>query len=369
MPEFINTPTEIFCGDRYFKEHVMAPGFDYRTHKKEISPYFAKRGFKVSMMYSDYFSRLSGVSSDRYLSMDLYYFYVIPCLNRSDFLEAYSDKNLFSMLFQGVNQPETVVKNRNGIFFDSDEKVVSRDDAIRICLRESASNGCIVKPTVETCNGNGVSLFDGRDERSVAAQFGHFGVNFIVQRKVKQHAEMNRLNPTSLNACRIMTYRGVDGEIKFIRDRSFLRIGRAGAVVDNVSSGGGMCHLHDDGSVSDTIVRYKTMVLGSLKHDHGIEQFIVPNFGRAVDFACALHERLAFFDLIGWDIAIDENGCPLMIEFNARPGVEATQQGAGPMLGNLQDEIMERVLRVRKTRMAFVVNSFRPGFDFRLPVG
>ena len=57
MESFINTSKELFYGDRYFREHVAPENFDYRAHKKELSPYFAQYGFKVSMMYNDFTAR------------------------------------------------------------------------------------------------------------------------------------------------------------------------------------------------------------------------------------------------------------------------------------------------------------------------
>ena len=94
MAKYINSNQEYYWGDWYFKNHVMCADFNYKAHKKELSPYFEQRGFKVSMMFDDYFSSLSGIHSDRYLSMDVYYFYVIPALNRHDFKDAMGKKSL-----------------------------------------------------------------------------------------------------------------------------------------------------------------------------------------------------------------------------------------------------------------------------------
>ena len=78
MPDYINSNKEYYWGDWYFKSHVMPADFDYKARKKELSPFYGERGFKVSMMFADYYSRLNGIFSDRYLPMDVYYFYVIP---------------------------------------------------------------------------------------------------------------------------------------------------------------------------------------------------------------------------------------------------------------------------------------------------
>ena len=132
MENFINIKQEIRWGDWYFRDHVADPSFDYKAHKKECSEYYRKRGFFASMMFSDFYSRVSGVESDRYMPMDVYFFYALPCLNRWDLRLAYTDKNLYSTLFPDVKQPETVIKNINGIFFDSDGKAVSFENAVKI---------------------------------------------------------------------------------------------------------------------------------------------------------------------------------------------------------------------------------------------
>ena len=117
MAQFINTNKEYYWGDWYFKEHVMADNFNYKAHKKELSPYYEQRGFKVSMMFADFFSQINGIHSDRYLSMDVYYFFVVPALNRYDFINAYLDKNIYTELFPNVKQPATIVKNIHGHFY------------------------------------------------------------------------------------------------------------------------------------------------------------------------------------------------------------------------------------------------------------
>lgn len=129
MENFINIKQEIRWGDWYFRDHVADPSFDYKAHKKECSEYYQKRNFFASMMFSDYYSQTSGIKSDKYMPMDVYFFYVLPCLNRWDLRLAYTDKNIYSILFRDVAQPETVVKNINGVFYDGEESVITCDVA------------------------------------------------------------------------------------------------------------------------------------------------------------------------------------------------------------------------------------------------
>lgn len=90
------------------------------------------------------------------------------------------------------------------------------------------------------------------------------------------------------------------------------------------------------------------MQMGSLKKERGIENFSVPNFEDVKNFAIKLHSHLPYFDWIGWDIAIDENGAPMFIEFNVTPFCEGPQMVDGPIFGDLIDEVMERVKSMKE---------------------
>lgn len=366
MSEFINTKKEIAWGDWYFRNHVLADDFNYRVHKKELSSYYQKRGFSVSMMYDDYFSRFNGIHSEQYMSVDLYYFYAMPCLNRHDFKDAYSDKNLYPRLFPGMRQPICLVRNMNGMFFDAENHVIGREDAAGLLLREG--DDCIIKPTVETCNGDGVAGFRNEDKQSILGQFASYKENFVIQRKLHSCRELQQLNPTSLNSCRICTYRDLSGVVHHVPENTFLRIGGPNAVKDNMSSGGGACCVYADGRVDDRVCRYKSMTMGSLSADYGAKDFVVPNFGQAVDYAKSLHDYLPYFDFIGWDIVICDDMKPSFIEFNVLPGVEAMQTTSGVVFGKWIDEVMDRVSYVRKEKKLFSVSHFRPGFDYRLAI-
>lgn len=339
MAEYINTNKEFYWGDWYFKDHVMPPDFDYKARKKELSPYYAERGFKVSMMFADYFSRLSGVESDRYLSMDVYYFFVVPALNRYDFINAYIDKNIYSDLFPMVRQPLTVVKNMHGHFYREGQEI-SRDEAIEAV--RSYQGEMMIKPTVETCNGDGVDQITDTSADSLNALFSRYDINFIVQEKARQHPELQRVNPTSLNSMRLYTYRTLEGKCEFLYPYSMLRFGGKGAVKDNTSKGGGTCLIDRDGHVDDRVFRFKHMEISSLKRETGVENLVVPCYHKVIDTLLAMHSKLPYFDYVGWDVTVDPDGEPFFIEFNLVPAIEGPQLMAGPMFAEHLDEVVER---------------------------
>lgn len=363
MAEYINSNKEFHWGDWYFKNHVMPDDFNYKAHKKELSPYYEERGFKVSMMFDDYFSSLSGIHSDRYLSMDVYYFFVIPALNRHDFKDAYLDKNIYSELFPQVRQPLTVIKNIHGHYYRNGEEI-SADQAVDAVA--AWDGDMIIKPTVETCNGEGVEMVTARDVESLKALFGQYGFNFIVQEKVKQHPDLQRVNPTSLNSMRLYTYRRQDGTYHFLYPFAHMRFGGKDAIKDNVSQGGGTCLIHPDGTVDDRVYRFKSLNVSSLKQETGVEDLHVLNYDKVIETLLAMHRRLPYFDFVGWDVTVLPDGEPLLIEFNLVPSVEGPQLMAGPMFGEFLDEVIERARQVESARMQTFKKTFNKGMTFYL---
>lgn len=364
MSEYINTKAERFYGERLFKETFSLPKeFDCRLHKKELSSYFAAQGFQVSMMYNAYFSVYSGIASDRYLSPDMYFMYVVPALNRMEFKKAYSDKSFYPVLFKGARQAEIVVSCASGRFYDGGRNAVSAADAIKICMAQSGP--LIIKPSVDTGEGEGVDIIPACEQTVVEQAFSNHAqdAGFVVQRFVKQHADMARINPTSLNTMRLYTYRRPSGEIVTIERQNFLRFGGKGAWKDNVSQDGGFCHVMPDGMLSDQVLTKRVWGPVGFQERMGFAPFKVPSYDKALAFIKRLHTQLHYFDSIGWDVAIAEDGEPTLVEFNVDANLRSAQMIGGPMYGEYIDEIMERVKKVRKIKIGCEVNVFDWGYD------
>ena len=354
MNKFINTKKEIFLGDSYFKEHVMPEDFDYRPYKKRLSPWWEERGFRVSGIYEEFYTRMNGIRSERYIPMDIYYFYILPALNRADFINAYIDKNIYSNLFPDVNQPKTIVKRINGKTYCMGREF-DLSEAIEYVV--GIDTDLIIKPTVETANGDGVDLLQSRDCEELRRIFNEYGLNFIVQEKVQQHPGLSVLNPTSLNTYRIFTYRTLEGHYVLLPFQ-FVRFGSLGSIKDNTSGGGQHAALSNDGFVSDQVFKFKSFHVGSLYEMKGLKDYQVPMFAESCDMALKMHPRLPYFDFVGWDISVDISGKPVFIEFNLLPSVEGPQLFAGPMFGDYLEEVISRCSQVEKSEILYSVNTF-----------
>lgn len=364
--EIINTAAERFCGKKYFLEKFCPIDFDYRNGTKDCSPYFKSQGFIVPQFYSDFFSLLSGITSDRYLSVDMYFFYVLPALNRLEFLPAYMDKNRFEAFLPRIRQPRCVVRNANGIFYGVDGEVISMREAVSYCL--DCACDCIIKPAVETGEGEGVDLLDQSSAEVIQKQFEQRGKDFLVQKRERQHTEMDRLNSGSFNTMRIFSYRDVRGEYHILK--TMLRIGPKGSVRDNLGSGGGMVRVYEDGMLADRLIRYKSMQVDSLRRVYGIEKFRVPSYDRACDLVIRAHKCLPYFDIIGWDVGIAVDGDPVLIEYNINANMGGVQASGGPLLGDFTDEIMEIVRSgFHREKRIFSINHFSNGHFHQLQIG
>ena len=147
----------------------------------------------------------------------------------------------------------------------------------------------------------------------------HRGIfqDWILQRPLRQCDALAAFNATSVNTLRIMTYRSRRGVIHL---STFLRMGRAGSRVDNMTSGGLSCGvdpgsgmLHPRGrllhSLNETVDRHP---------DSGVAfaGFRVPAWDEALEACIRGHEMIPALDLISWDIAIDHESYPAFIEFN-----------------------------------------------------
>ena len=261
--------------------------------------------------------------------------------------DAYADKNMVDVLLSNVKHPHTILKRMNGYFY-YENKPVSKQEAIDLC--QTVSNA-IIKPVLNH-SGRGVRALEIKDgktnikEWTVEQLFDKYGQNFQIQERLRQHERMNELNPTSVNTIRILTYRS-DMEILLIY--SVVRIGRKGKVIDNQSAGGISAIIGEDGKLGKyAFGGYSDDKVEKTDTGTVLEGFEIPSYFKAIETVKQLHYQLPFFNLIGWDVAIDEEGDPVIIEWNADPGL--SQSAYGPGFGKYTERILRELWPRKNTR-------------------
>lgn len=344
-----------------FFSNEMCPKFEWKKYINKKNPYFRKWGFDVSQLDAEYYSRLSGVEAEHYVTRSMAVHYIYPYLDRYDFVPAYMDKNVQKSLLGlpddklGVITTEDVVYNSNRAFFTGDGKECSCDEALGVLV--SYGKDMILKPSVESFGGHGVMKVSGdTDKTGFKALIEKYKYNFTFQKFVEQHPTMAQYNPTSVNTVRIVTYRGFDRKRKVLY--SCLRFGGEGSVMDNVCSGGGYTGIDIATGKLLNRKRYTYFVMDVPSIPDSMPEEI-PCWDTIKSAALELHGRLPQLDIIGWDFSLSPDGRPILIEFNPRPGV-GLQQAVGPMFSKEDlDEIMEHVSKVKVDRRKLSVLQFK----------
>jgi len=70
----------------------------------------------------------------------------------------------------------------------------------------------------------------------------------------------------------------------------------------------------------------------------------LPSYDKAVELVKKTHPRIAHFRSVSWDIAIVEDGTPVLIEANlCRGGIDLLQLNNGPLFGDDTKIILDEV--------------------------
>lgn len=318
-----------------------------KEQKSEIIEYYRRMtGMEISTLDHEYFYSRTGIYTKDYIPMAFFQSELIGRLNRMDLYDAYSDKNLDDVLLPSVKHPHYYLKNINGYYY-FEGRAVSKEEALEQCMNLGV---VILKPSL-SYKGTGVRklhIEDGKTDwegKSLNEVFNDYKKDFLIQESVRQHERMSALNPTSVNTLRMATYRS---GMEVLLVYAVVRIGRKGQVIDNQSAGGISVVIRPDG----TLGKYAFGSAGDdmiEKTDTGIvlEGYEVPFYEKAVETVKRLHYSLPLFDLVGWDISIDEEGEPVLIEWNGRPGPSQTACGTG--YGNLTERIFSEVWKRKNT--------------------
>ena len=296
---------------------------------KEVQDFYINIiGKKIPLYCHEYFYSRTGIFSKDYVPNNIYHCELIPKANQTRLQLAYGDKNMCDLLFPGENIVHSILKNMNGYYY-FEGKPVSEEEAISLCQN---LDKVIIKPSRKS-EGHGVQLFSSKNGitdlsgKSIKQLFKEYNINFTIQDWIRQHERMAALNPTSVNTIRVLSYRsGMEVLIIY----AVVRIGRSGSVIDNQCAGGLSTTIDKEGKLGkaafggfsdDDIEKTDTGIV--------LEGYQLPSYDKAIEMVKRLHLYLPFFKIVGWDVAIQEDGEPVLIEFNTAPGLSQSAFGSG----------------------------------------
>ena len=256
------------------------------------------------------------------------------------------DKNLYDLFFHGVKMPRTVVRKINGEYLDEDYQVITLDQAVELCVE---AGQVVYKEARLSLGGHGVHFYDlsGNDAVQELRSRLTKEDNINVQRVINQHECLNNIHRNSINTVRIMSLM-LDGKVHLLS--SVLRMGRDGSRVDNACSGGIVCGINEDGTLKE--FAYNTRGAHWDKHPQGLtfKGYKIVGYDKCCELVKTLAGRLSTAtQLVSWDLAVGEDGEPVLIEANFTWGeIDFHQLCNGPILGDLTQEVLSRVYQKSK---------------------
>ncbi len=212
---------------------------------------------------------------------------------------------------------------------DSDKIAGNAADICRILQRQGVAQ-CVIKDT-ENSHGEGVIVvkeieyldgdcrlhyFNGKSAL-LSEVLGNYPL--IFEGLIKQTAQLESFNPSSVNTVRFMTTLYPDGEARIIA--TFIKIGREGSCVDNAGAGGNVDACID---VATGEIKYAIRYDGWRKiteierhPDSGaqLNGTIIDDWERIKADVVRFQQAMPWCKAAGWDIAITDDG-PVIIEVN-----------------------------------------------------
>lgn len=328
-----------------YKARKRARKFEGKLTKgqlQQINDFYAPY-MKVSPVFHAYYTKRRGEFFSNYLPNDLYRNYIDKYYNDAKKAVVLENKCYFKKMFPDMKQADTVCYRLNGFWFAEDDTIITFEKAQNIVAKE---NTVVVKQAVGSSGGHAVSFVEGNAPKKFVEIVGQISEDIIVQRPIKQHAVLSRINESSVNTIRVVSLLREEGVTVY---STVLRMGTDGAKVDNVSSGGVSCGIREDGRLREkgytragkTYSAHPTsgVIFGEVQ---------IPSYEKILYAVKRLHPQIPHFRLVSWDFSIDENGEPVLIEANLNcGGIDVNQMNNGPLFGEDTKKVLDEVFGKR----------------------
>lgn len=281
-----------------------------RKVKKTIKEYSKRRfGKKSYWPYLAYYSEIRGEFVEGWIPYDYFRFKFIPRMNplpagEMDF------KSFDYQLFDDFALRPLFIYINN-MYYDADLQWVKETDVMSffskygddIVIKEDTSYGGLQVKVIPATEFTKDSL--------------KRGVNYVIQPCLKQHENLSKVYPHSVNSIRVNTFLTREGTpvVKCM----WLRFGADGSRVDNVTSGGDYLYVHLDGTPEK--MTYDPFYSQPITDRHKNTGFVfseieIPSFKKVLEKCKQAHLKFPYARVIAWDVGIDTEGVPRLLEWN-----------------------------------------------------
>lgn len=309
-----------------------------------IKGFYARKSFDLKWFDIYNSLNMNNHTLEYYIPDDFYHCFVDAFYSHPKRAKVLDDKNMYDMYFSDIKQPRTIARKIKGLYMNATYKLISQDELINHCI---GAENIIIKKSVDSEGGAGIVFWDKNCsindlKKSVTAMS-----DFVIQEVIEQHPELSKINKSSINTIRIMTF-SYDGEVKVLS--SIIRMGVGGMRVDNATSGGLICGIDNTGRLRNYAVDIKANKC--FKHPSGIKfnDVVIPGYDKCVALVKKLAPRFySVSKLISWDLSVGKDGEPILIEVNLTyGGISIHQMTNGPIFGEMTEEILTDILNNNK---------------------
>lgn len=291
-----------------------------KEQKKQIDEFYKKNyGKKIPYYWHKEYYAISGKFDYRFFPELLFIPDFERIMNNPKYYDCLQDKNITNLFADKVNikNPKCYLRNVNGLLLDEDYKDTTIENVYH---NIKGLDKVFIKPTIESGSGKDCEIIFTNELTidSFKSILNKFKKDYIIQDVVVNSNSIKKLNPTSLNTFRIITYI-LDGKVYAMP--AVLRIGRNGKYLDNAHQGGIFIGVTRDGVLLDTATsefndKYKahpdTNVI--------FKDYKIDNFNEIIEAAINLQKLIPHVGCINWDLTLDQNEDVVLIEGNMRYG-------------------------------------------------
>lgn len=285
------------------------------AQEKEIQNfYIAHYGKTIPTMWHRLYQSYTGTFRYNYFPEILLSSQLEPLINPYREAEFLGDKNLLPVLFGNIREihiPKTFISCVNGKLRDENNNYISLNQACTILSRYQT---CVIKKSTDTSSGRDVEIIIPA-AIEIEKKLASYGSNYVVQELVEQSEELKKLNSSSINTFRVMTYICED---QIYSCPVALRIGRSNADRDNIHYGGICVGVKENGSLRKTAFSE----YGERFDAHPDTKVIFEDYkiagadNKLRDVAKKLHCNVPYLGIVSWDLTFDSKGIVTLIEMN-----------------------------------------------------
>lgn len=259
---------------------------------------------------------------------------------------------MYPLLFRELKTPRTYVNCIDGKAFDQNGSLIPTCEIIHFLKREALESKLILKPSADSCSGNGVTILDLDDEDDCSGRLAAAGSNYVVQEILRQSETTKRFNPYSLNTFRVNTL-NINGSISV--ENIMFRHGRGQSIVDNAGAGGICMGFNPNGDAVGKAIDASLNVYETTAFGERYSSLYIPSLQDISDKAIYAHRHyLPMIGHVAWDFALDAEDDPVFIEVNLGwPGIMTEQlSSCRPIFGGRTQEVIEFAIK-NKSLMSF----------------